>query len=144
MDTLKELYKGTEGLFRGLDVHDAWDWSRRPPLVRLGFGGGNFKRPDELRASVLRQFDAAEGRATAGPFDGLLDAVRGRPPAPFRDGPAPGRLAALLGTLHQRSGRRVVVLVDEYDKPILDALDEPEQARANRDDLRGLYGAQGL
>ena len=34
----------------------------------------------------------------------------------------------------------MVVLVDEYDKPILDALDAPEIARANRDDLRGLYG----
>ena len=34
----------------------------------------------------------------------------------------------------------MVVLVDEYDKPILDALDEPERAKANRDDLRGLYG----
>ena len=34
----------------------------------------------------------------------------------------------------------MVVLVDEYDKPILDALDEPERAKANRDDLRGLCG----
>ena len=140
VDTLKELYEGAEALFRGLDVHDTWDWSRRHPVVRLSFGGGNFKRPDELRASVLRQLDAAERRARPGPFARLLDAVRGHPPAPSRDGPAPGRLAALLETLHRRSGRRVVVLVDEYDKPILDALDEPAQARTNRDDLRGLYG----
>ena len=140
VDTLKELYEGAEGLFRGLDVHDAWDWSRRHPVVRLSFGGGNFKRPDELRASVLRQLDAAERRARPGPFARLLDAVRGHPPAPSGDGPAPGRLAALLETLHRRSGRRVVVLVDEYDKPILDALDEPAQARTNRDDPRGLYG----
>ena len=34
----------------------------------------------------------------------------------------------------------MVVLVDEYDKPILDALDDAERAKANRDDLRGLYG----
>ena len=33
----------------------------------------------------------------------------------------------------------MAVLVDEYDKPILDALEEPEVARANRDYLRGLY-----
>ena len=32
------------------------------------------------------------------------------------------------------------MLVDEYDKPILDAIDDPEIAVANRDDLRGLYG----
>ena len=34
----------------------------------------------------------------------------------------------------------MVVLVAEYDKPILDAIERPESARANRDYLRGLYG----
>ena len=41
--------------------------------------------------------------------------------------------------LHEHTGQRVAVLVDEYDKPILDALDTPEVARANRDFLHGLY-----
>ena len=46
----------------------------------------------------------------------------------------------LLDGLHTLIGRTVVVLVDEYDKPILDVLDNPELARANRDYLRGVYG----
>ena len=50
------------------------------------------------------------------------------------------RFRRLIEALHERAGRRVVVLVDEYDKPILDALDEPDTAKATRDDLRGLYG----
>ena len=53
---------------------------------------------------------------------------------------APERFAHLLRTLHEHAGQRVAVLVDEYDKPILDVLEEPEVARANRDYLRGLYG----
>ena len=54
---------------------------------------------------------------------------------------ARARLHRLLQALHRKAGRRVAVLVDEYDKPILDALVEtPEIARANRDYLRGLYG----
>ena len=52
---------------------------------------------------------------------------------------APARFRHLIRTLHQRTGRPVAILVDEYDKPILDALDAPEVARANRDFLRGLY-----
>ena len=44
-----------------------------------------------------------------------------------------------MRTLHRRTGRRVAVLIDEYDKPILDALEESEIAGANRDYLRGLY-----
>ena len=53
---------------------------------------------------------------------------------------APERFAHLLRTLHEHAGQRVAVLVDEYDKPIPDVLEEPEVARANRDYLRGLYG----
>ena len=48
VDTLKELYEGSEPLFRGLAVHDGWDWSKRHPVVRLSFAGGNFRRPGEL------------------------------------------------------------------------------------------------
>ena len=51
----------------------------------------------------------------------------------------PERFGFLLEELHRRTDERVVVLVDEYDKPILDALGKPEVARANRDFLRGLY-----
>ena len=53
---------------------------------------------------------------------------------------APERFAHLLRTLHAHAGQRVAVLVDEYDKPILDVLEDRETARANRDYLRGLYG----
>ena len=53
---------------------------------------------------------------------------------------ASGRFAYLLEALHGQTGRPVVVLVDEYDKPILDAMEDPQVAPANRDYLRGVYG----
>ncbi len=46
----------------------------------------------------------------------------------------------MLDRLHHTTGQQVVVLVDEYDKPILDALHDPDRARANRESLRGIYG----
>ncbi len=52
----------------------------------------------------------------------------------------PERLFEFLHRLHAKSGQRVAVLVDEYDKPILDVLQDSELARANRDYLRGFYG----
>ncbi|MDE0448825.1 MAG: AAA family ATPase [Spirochaetaceae bacterium] len=140
VDTLKELFEGSERLFRGLAIHDGWDWSQRHPVVRLDFSGGTFKQPGELHASAMRQLIAAQQQATPGPLARLMDVLRGRSPAPFEDDTLSGRFATLLETLHRRSRRRVVVLVDEYDKPILDAMDDPEIAEANRDDLRGLYG----
>ena len=75
------------------------------------------------RRSLMEQLAAAERRATVVTHYAT----------------APGRLASLLEALHEQAGQRVAVLIDEYDKPILDALDTPEVARANRDFLRGLY-----
>ena len=58
-------------------------------------------------------------------------------PSDYATGPE--RFAHLLEALHDHAGQPVAVLIDEYDKPILDALEVPEVARANRDFLRGLY-----
>ena len=46
LDTIKELFEGSEALFRGLAVHDRWDWSMRRPVLRLDFGAGNYEEPD--------------------------------------------------------------------------------------------------
>ena len=93
-------------------------------MVRLSFGGGNFRESDLLDANVMEQLAAAERRL--GVVSEFLTAA--------------GRFAYLLEALHRQTGQRVAVLVDEYDKPILDTLERPEVARANRDYLRGLYG----
>ena len=123
LDTCKELFEGNEALFEGLAIHEHWDWSVRHPVVRLSFGSGSFTAPGDVQARVREQLAAIERRESV----------------VFEYGTDAGRLAALLEALHERTGRRVAVLVDEYDKPILDALEAPEVARANRDYLRGLY-----
>ena len=126
LDTLKELFEGTEELFTGLHIHDRgdWDWSARHPVVRLDFAGGSFKDPGYLQTNLAAQLDSIEVASGVSP----------------RYDTPPERFGYLIRSLHERSGQRVAVLVDEYDKPILDALDTPEIARANRDYLRGLYG----
>ena len=122
LDTIKELFEGSEELFRGLAIHDQWDWTPRP-VLRISFGGRNFTEANHLDISLSAQLDRAERKA------GLS--------SPYAT--APERFAHLIEALHEGAGRRVAVLVDEYDKPILDALNAPEVARANRDFLRGLY-----
>ena len=123
LDTLKELFEGDEPLFEGLAIHERWDWSVHYPVLRLDFSRGNFKEPGQLHEDVMAQLDAIERRAGVGSdYTG-----------------APARFSHLIEALHERTGQRVAVLIDEYDKPILDALEVPEVARANRDYLRGLY-----
>ena len=70
-----------------------------------------------------------------------LDAVERRAGVASAYLTGPERFGHLMEALHGKAGRTVAVLIDEYDKPILDALDTPEVARANRDYLRGVYAA---
>ena len=123
LDTLKELFEGNEPLFEGLYIHDHWDWSVRYPVLRLSFGKGNFKEAGYLQANVMTQLHTIAEEAGIAP----------------RYDTAPECFGDLIRVLHRQVGQRVAVLVDEYDKPILDALEVPEIARANRDFLRGLY-----
>ena len=123
LDTLKEVFESNEPLFKGLYIHDRWDWSVRHPVLRLSFGSGNFKESGYVEATLMEQLAAAERRA------GVVSEFA----------TAPGRFSSMLEALHDQAGQPVAVLIDEYDKPILDALEVPEIARANRDFLRGLY-----
>ncbi len=125
LDTLRSLFACHEPLFRGLDIHPHWDWSSPHPVVRLSFGG-KYDDPGDIERSILNQLAMIEHGAG-------LDQV---PTA--RTGPE--RLQNVLYHLRRATGRQVVVLVDEYDKPILDVLHDPERATANRDYLRGFYG----
>jgi len=124
LDTLAELFAGNEPLFRGLAAHGRWDWSRRFPLIRLSFGGGLVRSRAELDRRI-RALLHRNGRALG---------VRCRDAGDIAD-----CFAELIESAHDIGGERVVVLVDEYDKPILDNLSQPETAREIRDGLRDLY-----
>ncbi len=93
--------------------------------MRLSFDG-KYNEPGDIERNILNQLAIIEHRAG-------LDKV----PAAST---GPERLQNVLYHLRCATGRQVVVLVDEYDKPILDMLHDPELATANRDYLRGFYG----
>ena len=123
VDTLKELFEGSDELFRGLAIHDRWDWTVRHPVVRLSFAAGSFKEPGQLAANFNDKLANLEREAgTTGMYE-----------------TPEGRFAGVLRALRANTGERVVLLVDEYDRPITDALESPDIARANRDFLRGVY-----
>ncbi len=124
VDTIKELFEGSAELFEGLAAEAHPVLSAGHPVVRLDFSGADFTRPESLHRNAMAQLGTLERRAcVVGEHDGASE-----------------RFAHLIQTLRERSGHPVAVLVDEYDKPILDALEKPAVARANRDFLRGLYG----
>ena len=123
LDTLKELFEGNESLFRGLIVHDHWNWSVTYPVLRISFGGGVVRDRLDLEATLHQQLSYHEGR-----FD---------LPAAFPD--IRSRFLELIRLVHDQTGRRVVILIDEYDKPILDRIEEPDTAREIREGLKNFY-----
>jgi len=125
VDTLKELFEGSEALFRGLHIHDRWDWSHRHPVILLDFAAGVVQNRAELDQRIRDLLN------TNGEQLGIA--------CDWRDKDIPGCFGALIRHAHAQSGQRVVVLIDEYDKPILDNIEHPERAAALREGLKNLY-----
>ena len=123
LDTLKELFEGNEPLFQSLAVHDQWDWSVKHPVLHLSFGRKSYTTEQDLLYTLHTQLSQLEDQ-----FD-----ITQR----FED--ADGRFSDLIINIKNNTGLPVVVLIDEYDKPILDALQNKALARTNRDILRGFY-----
>ncbi|MEA3638836.1 MAG: ATP-binding protein [Lamprobacter sp.] len=124
LDTLAELFEGNAALFQGLEAETRWDWSRRFPVIRLSFGGGVLQTRAELDRRILDLLHKNQ-EALAISCRDATDIV--------------GCFSELIQRAHAATGERVVVLVDEYDKPILDNLTDPDTAKAMRDGLRNLY-----
>ena len=123
LDTLKELFEGNEALFKGLDAHKKWDWSVKYPVLRFSFGRKNYNDSESLAETLNQQLTRFEQNYG---FKQQFD-------------DAGSRFADLIDNLSAKTKLPVVVLIDEYDKPILDAINSPEIAKKNRDFLRGFY-----
>jgi Predicted AAA-ATPase/PD-(D/E)XK nuclease superfamily len=127
VDTLKELFEGNRALFTGLAAETRWDWTRRYPVVRISFGGGVAHTASQFGYRIQSNLQA--NRTALGVP---------RPPSLPPDDVA-GDLMDLIAQAHARHGERVVVLIDEYDKPILDNIERAERAREMREGLKNLY-----
>lgn len=123
LDTLKEMFEANQPLFTGLQAETRWDWSRAHPVIRLSFGAGVLKSGQDLNDALHKALFTHEERF------GL--------PARFVD--ARSRLADLIERLHALRGAKVVVLIDEYDKPILDNIADRAAAAAMREGLKNIY-----
>ncbi len=123
LDTLAELFSGNAALFQGLYAERHWDFGQRHPVVRFSFADGVIQDRAQLDEKIRELLADNEQRlGVAGEHQSIS-----------------GRFHSLLRAAEVHYGARVVVLVDEYDKPMLDNLTRPELARELRDGLRNLY-----
>jgi hypothetical protein len=110
VSTLDELFQGRKELFNGLFIYDKWDWTQQYPVIRLDFVKRAFDSPEELKISL----------------DDFINTVADKNQILLRERTLNGKFGELIEKLHTSAKQRVVVLVDEYDKPIIDHLSDKE------------------
>ena len=123
LDTLKQMFEGKRSLFHGLAADERWDWSRTHPVIRISFGGG-----------VLKNRAALDER-----LGELLQDNQDRLGLSCTHTSLSGRFSQLIAQAHAQTGQTAVVLVDEYDKPILDNITDSAVALDMREGLKDIY-----
>ena len=120
VSTLENYYLGRKNLFKGLKMEELEKEWKSHPVFHIDFNSDNFLQANALSTTLDRYITVWEelyGMSTA-PELGL-----GR------------RFAEVLKAAHRQTGLRSVVLVDEYDKPLVDVMGLPETIRQNHVDI---------
>ncbi|HTN37533.1 MAG TPA: AAA family ATPase [Arachidicoccus sp.] len=120
VDTIEQLFNGSEELFEGLWIHDKWNWTKTHPVIHFDFAELPYKEvglSEAINRGITRNAERI-GVEISG--DNIKDSFRELI-----------EKAALKG--------RVVILVDEYDKPIIDFLDDPDVLETNRSIMKSFY-----
>jgi len=123
LDTLKEAFSGNKELFKGLYLYDNWDWNEKYPIIKLDLSQAYPDTEENLIKSInsfLRKI-AKDHQIT------LEEEILGL------------KFKELIQKLYEKYNQKVVVLIDEYDKPILDVIEDIEKARRNRDILKKFF-----
>ena len=133
VSTLKCYFEGKKELFKGLKMEQLEHEWQQYPVFEIDFSKGNFVKAGTLENNINS-------------FLGSWEEIYGKNPysPEFSD-----RFAYVLHRAHEKTGKRCVVLVDEYDKPMLDVMDtglktvvggnEMTLEDNNRNTLKGFY-----
>ncbi len=120
VSTLKYLFQGERELFKGLEIYDRYEFPKHP-VIHIALGGS---RSEERLLSDLSL---------------SLDFIEKELEIKSNSRDCPARFRELIVKACEKYKEKVVILVDEYDKPILDNLDQIEVAVKNREILKEFY-----
>jgi hypothetical protein len=123
LDTLKNIFEGNQKLFRGLLIEKQWNWDIKYPVIKISFSGGIHSK-DDLEEDLLHILKSNEERLELECED---------------KSKAKYFFAELIQKAFKKYQQKVVILIDEYDKPILDNIENIPEALIIRDGMRDFY-----
>ncbi len=122
LDTIAELFSGNKTLFKGLYAENNWDWQTVYPVIRLGFTKGVMKSSEQLENNIKNQLIVNAKKYNIDLIDDDTELM----------------FSTLISEIKKQANSKVVILIDEYDKPMLDNLNT-DIIIEMRDTLRNLY-----
>ncbi|MEM9886643.1 MAG: AAA family ATPase [Bacteroidota bacterium] len=120
LSTMKSLYSCEKELFKDLWIYDNWNWQKKHPVLHISFSSIGYR---ELGLEVA--------------INQELDDIARQIGVSFQKEGISQKFKSIIQTLSKKE--KVVVLIDEYDKPIIDYLEDLPQAKANRSILKTFY-----
>ncbi len=121
--TLDAYFKGQKELFEGLKIMDLETEWVSYPVLHFDLSGAKHLPVEQVKAELVRQL-------------AILEKDYGSDETEVSPGM---RLAGLIQRSFQKSGRQAVVVIDEYDAPLLDVLHDPERLEAAREVMQEFY-----
>ncbi|MDD6929200.1 MAG: AAA family ATPase [Treponema sp.] len=125
LSTLRSYFEGRKDLFEGLAISKTETEWKEYPVFYFDFNIGDFTTEENFRASLGLKLDSYEK------IYGVRNSNAKSPADRFSD---------LLKSAHEKTGLQAVVLVDEYDKPLLNAIDDQNLVDSFRKILKTFYG----
>lgn len=123
LSTLKEIFLGNRELFKGLYIYDKVTWDEHP-VVYIDYSVITYSESTAVFKESILEYIKDFGRQHK---------------IEIRKATAQGAIEELIRKLSAIN--KVVILIDEYDKPIIDYVKNPEKAKENREVLREIYSA---
>jgi len=124
LSTIEYLYEGKRELFKGLYIEDKWNWSEKYPVIRINFAV-DIKTLSEIYEVIRNEV--------------RLNYKKMKIEKEKEENHVGLMLQNLIIEISERYNKQVVVLIDEYDKPILDVIEEKKQAEEVRKTLKSFY-----
>ena len=124
ISTLEAYFQGKKELFEGLAVHGLEKEWTEYPILHLDLNAKKFTDEGDLIRLIDRQLLVYEAEYGSIPEDRTVD----------------DRFVSLIRNAHKKTGKRVVILIDEYDKPMLQAIGDEALQDDYRSTLKAFYG----
>ena len=125
VDTLGCYFEGRKELFKGLYIYDKEKEWKKYPVIRLNLSNGKYYEKERVHPTINVILEQQEEK---------FGITEPKDPTNYD-----ARLTRLIKTAYKQTGEKVVVLIDEYDAPMLDSINDPALQDSIRNKIRNLF-----